>query len=174
MLCPIPPTAPAGSLINIDFFTFTIRHAKILSMVIKELGSVKSTRRHPEKIIGTACALSQQLEEWHASLPPFCRPHGPLKSIRWPKNWQINHVVYMQCAYYCTLMAIHSLFTNPWTINALCPDASPAIKSQMLKSSTLVAEASRRTILAANYIKINANSYSWYVAGVLVWIASDS
>lgn len=71
------------------------------------------------------------------------------------------HSIYLHCAYYGGLISIHAVFTNPWSpIYTKCQTES--LRKQVERSSNVVADASRKLILATRYITdILASTPTW-------------
>lgn len=159
--CLVPATAPNGNTMNVDFFTYCVRHAQILSGVVKKLTLRKLLKYSPDKLIDTLRQLSRRLEEWKDSLPAFAKPQKRTRRPDLPDSWDVWHAVYLQCAYYSAAIAIHSLLAHPWSADVLSPLPSASMAILRNESSTMVADASRNMILTTNELKINAASASW-------------
>ena len=145
--------------VDMQIFVHAIRHAQISSQISKTLTSVSASGRTTREVIETVAALEQQLRQWRDALPNFLqlgRARNPLK----PANTKCDiNVMYIQYAYYGSLMAIHTIFVYPWITAVFPPD--PALHEQILASTDTVAEAARNIILATKNMEVDAASPAW-------------
>lgn len=138
-----------------------IKHAQISSQISKRLMSVKAFRQTPAELIGVANDLSSQLQHWRESLPYPYAPGVSIKSRLLSPNATPLNIIYLQYAYYGSLMAIHTIFAYPWISSIFGSDQSPAFQHQVALSSNAVADAARNTILTARCVEIDAASPQW-------------
>jgi hypothetical protein len=142
-----------------QIFVHAIKHAQISSLISKTLASVSASGRTTRQVIETVADLEQQRQQWRVSLPDFlllCTLRNPLKPTT--TKCGINEM-YIQYAYYGSLMAIHTIFTYPWITAVFPPD--PSLHEQVLASTDAVAEAARNIILATKNMEVDAASPAW-------------
>ena len=161
--CRVPTRVIAGSAMDLDVLTAYVQHAQISSRISQRLASVKAFQQSLPVLIQTVQDLSQQLQHWRDSLPPFLQMEHDISTAELPRNVQVLHVVKIRYLYYGSLIAIHPIFAYPW-INAMFGNVqTQALRNQISISSTVVAEAAKNLILAVKYIRIDAASPQWYV-----------
>jgi hypothetical protein len=155
--CEIPTSAPPGCIVNVLYCTMLIKYAQLSSMVTERLSSVQTFRQGPEEIIKTVCELDEHLHDMKDSMQHILSLDAPLDPSNLPHGITLQQALYMQHAYYGTRFDIHTVLTYPWFYSILSSTQHPAFRSQMEKSSEIVANASRAAILATKYIHIDAN-----------------
>jgi hypothetical protein len=70
--------------------------------------------------------------------------------------------MYLHFAYYGSLIAIHSVFTYPWSLASFGPEWNLTVAGQVNLSSNIVAEASRNIALITRDINdVNPASPGW-------------
>ena len=159
--CQIPTVPPVGSNNHVEFCTHAFKHAQISSQIGKQLSTLRSYSLPPEEIIRLAGHFDAQLREWCDALPACMRPGSDINPAEFPPKLHIYHVIYLHYSYYGSLMAIHSIFTYPWS-GMFGRDRALALRNQVKISTKIVAEASRNIILATKYIDdINAWTPVW-------------
>lgn len=111
----------------------------------------------------TVFEMDQLLEEWAKTLPPHLHPQSTIKPTKLPTRVHLHHVMYLKYSYYGSILAIHTIFTYPWTSAIIRTDQSPAFRDQVALSTKAVVEASRSIILTTKYIDVDASSPVWLV-----------
>ncbi|OAG42085.1 hypothetical protein AYO21_03539 [Fonsecaea monophora] len=160
--CQIPTEACPGSTLDVQAFTYLIRHAQISSQISKRLMSVKAFQQPPSTLLETVAELDHQLHEWRDSLPPGLRPDDRLRSFQVPHDARYLPTVLMHCAYYGSLMAIHTIFAYPWVYSTIFGNGRGVVtQDQLIFSSNTVAEAARNIIIIARSLEINGASIQW-------------
>jgi hypothetical protein len=159
--CQIPITKVPGSRMNIEFLSACIKHAQIASRVSKRLATVKAYTQTPRELVQTVSEMDSLLEDWRKSLPDHLQPSHPIKYSTIPEGLLMCHVLYIRYAYYGSLLAIHTIFTYPWTTAITTTDHSAAFRDQVALSTNTVVEASRNIILTTKYIDVDTSSPVW-------------
>jgi hypothetical protein len=159
--CQIPTTKVPGSRMNIEFLTACVKHAQIASRVSKRLATVKAYTQTPRELVQTVSEMDSLLEDWRKSLPDHLQPSHPIKHSNIPEGLLMCHVLYIRYAYYGSLLAIHTIFTYPWTTAIITTDHSTAFRDQVALSTDTVVGASRNIILTTKYIDVDNSSPVW-------------
>lgn len=147
-----------------EAFTYLIQHAQISSQISKRLMSVKAFRQPPSTLLETVAQLDHQLHEWRDSLPARLRPEDRLRSFQAPRDSRNLPTILMHCAYYGSLMAIHTIFAYPWVYSTIFGNGRGVVtQDQVIFSSNTVAEAARNIIIIARSLEINGASIQWCV-----------
>jgi hypothetical protein len=152
--------------------TACIKHAQINSIVSKRLATVKAYSQTPRELIQTVLEMDNLVESWRKTLPHHFQPTTPIKYSSIPEGLHLQHILYLRYAYYGSLLAIHTIFTYPWTGAIIRTDSSTAFRDQVVLSTKAVVEASRNIILTTKHIDIDASSPVWYDQTVLIspWV----
>lgn len=147
-----------------EVFTYLIRHAQISSQISKRLMSVKAFQQPPNTVLEAVAQLAQQLQEWRDSLPAGLRPEDRLRSFQTPRDARYLPKTLLHCAYYGSLMAIHTILASPWVYSTVFGnDRGLVTQDQVVFSSNTVAEAARNIIIIARILEINGASIQWCV-----------
>jgi hypothetical protein len=108
--------------------------------------------------------LEGLLHSWKESISHLIRPGTEIKHQLLPLGTSLDYVLYLQFAYYGSLVATHSVFFYPWNLCRFGSlSQSTVLASQVVSSSEVVAEASRNIILTTKQVNANASSPVWYV-----------
>lgn len=127
--------------------------------------SVKAFQQSPSTLLTTAVELHRKLQDWKASVPAELRPLDHLRSFRVSQNAKPLPTILIHCAYYGSLMAVHTVFAYPWISFAIFGnDPSTEIQNQILSSSNTIADAARNIILIAKTTEITGASTQWYLS----------
>lgn len=106
--------------------------------------------------------LEGRLHSWKESISNSIRPGTEIKLQLLPLGTSLDYVLYLQYAYYGSLIATHSVFFYPWNLSRFGISAqSIALANQVALSSEVVAEASRNIILTTKQIQADASSPTW-------------
>lgn len=161
--CEVPSKKVDGSTMDLDFFTYAIRHAQLSSQISQQLLSTKALRFGPSNLIDGVKNLLQRLEMLQRTLPGhFKIDPARGNALSYPAI-RYDHIMYLHDAYYGSLMAIHSLFSYPWIWVFNNMENNVAVQSQMAASSAALADAARNIILALRVVEINPSSPHWSV-----------
>jgi hypothetical protein len=145
-----------------DPLIYIAQHARISSRIAKQLASGKSFRQTYAKTLEVIQELNTELQEWRDSLPPFLQPDVPTtRHGKRPQNNNMYHVMYLRCAYYGSIIAIHSILTHPWNSSLFGSGQSSALQDRISISSHLVVNAARSIILDTDAIHITASTPIW-------------
>ncbi|KAJ5746512.1 hypothetical protein N7520_011694 [Penicillium odoratum] len=159
--CEIPSKKVDGSTMDLDFFTYAIRHAQLSSQISHQLLSAKALRFGPTSLIDRVKNMLQRLEMLQRTLPAHLKIDSAKGNALSPSAIRYDHIMYLHDAYYGSLMAIHSLFSYPWIWLLDNMENNVAVQSQMAASSVALAEAARNIILASRVLEINPSSPHW-------------
>lgn len=142
---------------NVELFTACVKHAQITSKISKKLATVKAYTQTPRELVQTVTEMDNLLKDWQKSLPHHLQPSTPIKYSAIPNGLLIQHILYIRYAYYGSVLAIHSIFTYPWTMGIVSTD----FRDQVALSTNAVVEASRNIILTTRYIDVDVSSPVW-------------
>lgn len=136
------------------------RHAQISSQIAKRFHTVRAYSQSPDTCVKTVAELEAKLAQWKKLIPVKMQPGMVVDPAASPVH--IHHLIYLHCAYYGSLISIHSIFTNPWSpIYAKCQTES--LRKHVERSSNIVADASRNVILVTRYVNdMLAGTPMWY------------
>lgn len=162
--CEIPSRKVEGSTMDLEFFTYAIRHAQLSSQISHELLSAKALRLGPSSLIDRVQDVLQRLETLQRTLPAHFKVESARESALSNPAIRYDHIMYLHDAYHGSLMAIHSLFSYPWIWVFNNMESNVAVQSQMVASSVALAEAARNIILASRVLEINPSSPHWWVS----------
>ncbi|EXJ71827.1 uncharacterized protein A1O5_04328 [Cladophialophora psammophila CBS 110553] len=158
---PIPTSVPEGSTINPHFFQHVIRHAQISSEISKRLYTVKAKRQTPHETLLVVKDLEARLHKWRESLPSCFQSSPPFKNLDLPPNTHLFHVIYLHFSYYGSLITIHTAFCYPWSRPSTGDNRGPNLQAQRQQSLEVVADASRKIIVATQRLEVSAASPVW-------------
>ncbi|ETS87776.1 hypothetical protein PFICI_01604 [Pestalotiopsis fici W106-1] len=159
--CPLPSSAGSSSPIFAEFLAKTVAQAQISSTVSKTLNSAKAQTEPAEKTLFNVEELSKRLGLWKESLSPVYQTQAPFKFSNLAPGMQIYHVLFLHFCYHVLVIAINGTFCYPWVRPDLHTNHSPAIREQIQKSTTAVAESSRQIILAVQRLEITSTLPVW-------------
>jgi hypothetical protein len=159
----IPNAIPRGSDVDLDCLILTIRHAQISSQITREIMSVKATELPTEQLERTVNRLHNQLKSLLEELPSnlkigtLARPSPKAHLVP-----RLIHILYLHFSIYGSFMALHSLFFYPWVSSRfLRQDLNTTLESQIAFSSSTVAEAARKILLAVRMLTTNVTTPRW-------------
>lgn len=153
-----------GSTIDIEIFSYAIRHAQISSLISKKVTSGSAFQKTAEELIKSVSEIDQQLQEWRNSMPIYLQPGRYMKTLGTSTKKNKINIIYIYFSYYGSLMAMHTIFAYPWITTSVFHtdlDSSPAFLEQVPGSIKKVAEAARSIILLTRYIEMDAVSPWW-------------
>ncbi|KAM5358167.1 hypothetical protein ACJZ2D_015530 [Fusarium nematophilum] len=150
--CPLPAQTSGESWGQHAAATGMVKHAQILSSVIRSLNAIRSSRSMSDETFALVQRSDRRLHEWRNSLPRFIQ-FGMLPGAGLPKGVTSEHCLLLEYSYYTTLIQIHSIVMAPWSkVYQEKPTANPSHQAQIFKSASIVAEASRKIISQLRYI----------------------
>lgn len=156
--CQIPTAAPPGSSLNLEYCNVLIKISQLSSLVAKKLSSVRAFRMSAEFAVKSVLQLDEQLNAVKRSVQPVLDLDSPINPNQLPGSLSLKHVVYLQCAYFSTILDIHTFFSCPWGRNLLGLTPHPVLCAQAERSTQIVAETCRRAILATVHIHPDAST----------------
>ncbi|OAG35273.1 hypothetical protein AYO21_10544 [Fonsecaea monophora] len=159
--CPIPTVVLPGHQFNLEFFRNTVNHAKISSLILKRLLTVKAMQQSPEETLTVVQDLHQELLSWYESLAPCFRSSPPYRASNLPPGIQPQHIIFTRFIYSGSLIAIHAGFCQPWSRPGLALSSSPRVVAQRQRSTEIVASAARDIIMATQGLTVSAGSPVW-------------
>ncbi|OAL34609.1 hypothetical protein AYO20_06026 [Fonsecaea nubica] len=159
--CPIPTVVLPGHQFNLEFFRNTVNHAKISSLILKRLLTVKAMQQSPEETLTVVQDLHQELLTWYESLAPCFRSSPPYRANNLPLGIQPQHIIFTRFIYSGSLIAMHAGFCQPWSRPGLALSSSPRVVAQRQRSTEIVASAARDIIMATQGLTVSAGSPVW-------------
>ncbi|KAJ2905583.1 hypothetical protein MKZ38_004877 [Zalerion maritima] len=154
--CQVPTVAPPSSSVNLFYCNTLIRLAQLSSLVAKRLSSVQAFRQGPEALVRTVGELNEKLVVIKRSIEPILSLSDPLDLSKLPHSVSFQQAVYLQYTYYNTVFDIHTVLTYPWSQSILGLTQHPALRTQVERSTEMVARSCRDAILATKHICIAA------------------
>ncbi len=159
--CPLPTTEYTDDGLNIDFFTYAVKHAQLLSAIQKRLHTVRGLQQSFENTMKTINELEQQLEAWEESLPNTLRLDT---SMKWPQLPPTIHpylVAYLHLAYYGAFISIHIIFAYPWILASTGMEHNSTVDNQANRSTEILVKASRKIVLIVRQFETDVSSPIW-------------
>ncbi|RVX72408.1 hypothetical protein B0A52_03596 [Exophiala mesophila] len=155
---------PAGILSRSDIVPqslfFATQHAQICSQISRNLLSARSLQLSTPELISTVNHFHQKLMKLLDEIPDelkigtLARPDHPTPHL--------IHLLYLHFSIYGSLMVVHTHFFYPWMSSRLnATGAEAAMEGQIRISSTVVAEAARKIILAVRLVTTTVATPSW-------------
>lgn len=161
--CKMPESSPNAADINVDFFTCVVRHARLSSLIIRQISTAKAFNQSVGDLIKTTQKLHGELQNWRHSLPVALDPTAAFIPDSLPAGLTKESVLYVRYAYAGSMISIHSIFTIPWNKTVFDHLNSPTISSQVTTSTTHVVESTRSIIFNMNYADISTYTPIWSV-----------
>jgi Fungal specific transcription factor domain len=156
----LPTVAPHGSTLELESFRIAVRHARICSQISRQLTTVKVNQMSSKELINTVTyfhgQLKQLLEEMpaHLKIGTLARPSQEDHS-----STRLTHILYLHFSIYGSLMAIHAHFFYPWMSSRFVAEGQNAVaEAQIASSSSTVAEAARKILLAVRLVTTNVST----------------
>lgn len=156
--CQVPTTAPAESSVSVFYCRTLISLAQLSSLVAKNISSVQAFRNGPEALVNTVSELDRKFAAMQSSIKPILDLSGSGTRAQLPDSLGSQHVVYLQFAYFTTLLDIHTALTCPWIQNILALMQHATLGAQIERSTQIVAQACRDAILVTRHIEIDAST----------------
>lgn len=142
----IPTAAPPGSTINVEIFTFMIKHAQISAQISRRVMSVTAFKQSATEAIETVHDIHNQLEDLAKSVPPYLKVDTPVQPNDYRRPYRVL-AVYLHFAIYGSLMATHIIFFYPWISIWFGTESNPTFQNQVTRSAETIANAARKIIL---------------------------
>lgn len=156
--CPLPTAGPAGSTVNLGYFTAMIRLCQLSSIVSKKLSSVSSLRLPAVQLINNVNGMSERLERLKQTITSDVDIQLPMNLAELPSGFNNHEALTIQFLYYTVLWQIHSPLFYPWSRAALLDSKQATkVKAYLSCSASIVAESSKRAILESRYIQLDAS-----------------
>lgn len=112
---------------------------------MKQLHTARAYDKPLQVVLQTASELDKELNEWRDALPAHLRLGSGDYTLTHCCTRDM-HIIYLHCAYYASLIGIHSCFTQPWSPIYDKMRAS-SLREQLNRSTEIVDDASRSLIL---------------------------
>jgi len=162
MSAQIPTVVPLNSTIQLESLSISHRHAKLHSQISRQLLSFKSLSMSTAELITAITHYHTQLKGLLEEIPAEFKIGTlarPLHSTR-----RLIQILYLHFAIYGSLMAVHAHFFYPWMTSRLANGGHNAtLEAQIFSSSSIVADAARKIILALRLVNANVTTPSWLV-----------
>ena len=128
------------------------------SLVAKRLTSVRAFRAGAQALVRSVSKLNEELNALKRSIEPVLSLGSPIGLNRLPPGMSLQQTMYLQVAYFNTVLDIHTALTYPWSRSILNLTPHPALRGQVEKSAQIVAETCRSAILATEHIHSDAST----------------
>ncbi|KIX06975.1 uncharacterized protein Z518_04951 [Rhinocladiella mackenziei CBS 650.93] len=156
----VPTTLPSGSNIHLESLSIGIRYSKIHSQISRRLLSFKALSMSANELISCVNHFHDQLKQLLEEMPAefkigtLARPPHPTR--------RLIQIMYLHFSIYGSLMAVHAHLFYPWMTSRFAAEGyNAAVETQIASSSSTVAEAARKIILALRLIHTNVTTPSW-------------
>jgi hypothetical protein len=157
---PIPTSAPPGSIIDVEIFTLTIRHAQICSQILSRITSVRASKQSCAQAIDIVHDIHTKLQNLLESIPPDLN-FGNRKAQDCAIPPQRMSGCYLQLAIHTSLMAIYVIFFYPWISFRFGNESEPVFQNLAVSSSNTIANSARRIILMLRFLKTDITTPAW-------------
>lgn len=142
----IPSAAPPGSTINVEIFTFMIKHAQISAQISRRVMSVTAFKQSATEAVKTVHDIHNQLEDLAKSAPPYLKVNIPVQPNDYMRPYRV-YAVHLHFAIYGSLMATHIILFYPWISVWFGTKSDPTFQNQVTISAAAIANAARKIIL---------------------------
>ncbi|EXJ79926.1 hypothetical protein A1O3_08211 [Capronia epimyces CBS 606.96] len=156
--CQVPTQVPAGSTVNLQYFTILIRLARLSSVVSKRLSTVRAFQQGAELLVRSVAELDEQLNALRRSVDPILFLESPINLKRMPAGMTLQQAMYLRYGFFNVALDIHTALTYPWCRSMVGLTPHAALRNQVEKSTQTVAETCRSAILATEHIHFDANT----------------
>ena len=141
---------------NVVAYTVLIKLHRLCSLVGKSLTSARAFRQKPAELLEVVTFLDQKIRLLSEDVQRVLRLDCPLDPSRLPDNLSLHMALAIHFTYYGILFDIHTTLTYPWSRGIISLRRHPSFRTQVEKSYTIVAEASRAVVLASRHVHLDA------------------
>jgi hypothetical protein len=143
---------------NLQYFSILIRLARLSSAVSKRLSTVRAFQQGAELLVRSVAELDEQLNALKRSVDPILFLDSPVKLNQLPAGMTLQQTMYLRYGFFNLTLDIHTALTYPWSRSMLGLTPHAALRSQVEKSTQMVAETCRNAILATEHIRFEAST----------------
>jgi hypothetical protein len=159
----IPSEVSVDSDIDVQYLTLALRHSKICSRIARELMPTHARTLSSNALRKAVKEFDQQIMDVLRDLPPrfqigtLAKPST--EAHRMPHR---NQALYLHFSIYGSLLAVHSQLFYPWLSSRLLGhDRDAMMATQVEVSSSIVAEAARKILIALRTLTTDAATPAW-------------
>ena len=156
--CQIPQTLTPGSSANVFYYDTLIRLAQLSSQAYHKIFSYQALQNISQALVGEITSLDAQLESLKRSKEHVFRLDAPIDPNELPTCLSLHRAIYLQYAYYVTLLDIHTILAIPWSQNILVSMHEPSLAVQRERSTQKVARTCRDIILTTTHMNFDAST----------------
>ncbi|EXJ67936.1 uncharacterized protein A1O5_08550 [Cladophialophora psammophila CBS 110553] len=160
----VPSRVPVDSNMDLECLSLQIRHAEISSRISREIMSTKATRSSTDELLRTVKDLGQQLKDLVDEIPPGLQI-GTLAKPSEEAHLISRRIQALQLHFsiYGSLLAVHCQFFFPWITSRFLNEGAETsfLEPQIALSSSTVAEAARKILLAVRTVTTNVTTPTW-------------
>jgi hypothetical protein len=142
---------------NVTYSTTMTRLCQLSSRVAKRLSNAHALRQSPEELANTIQKLDQELIVLKSSLQDIVHLDTPINPSRLVVGISAGQAMSIQSMYYGMVFDIHTPLTYPWSRGIPSLSQLPNVQSQVEASSAIVADTSRKAIMASTFVQPDAN-----------------
>lgn len=146
--CQVPPSI---------YFQALVRISRLSSIAYRKLASASALQSAPEEWVNNVVKMDNMLEELRHSLKDTLNLHFPLDLANIPTVLNSHEAVSLQFLFYTLTWDIHSALAHPWCRDIFNLDKSHEYRSQIDRSSKILAETSKTAILECRFVHCDAN-----------------
>jgi Fungal specific transcription factor domain len=154
----LPTITLPGSSLNLKYCNTLISLAQLSSLAAKRLSSVQAFRTGAELLVKSVADLGEQLTALKRSIEPILSFDFSSNFGRATFGMSPKQIIYLQYSYFNTALNIHTFLTCPWIWGLLGSTPHLSLRSQLEKSTQIVAEICRTAIVATEHIHFDAST----------------
>lgn len=161
--CQMPTVPMVGSSANLFYCDTLVRLAQLSSLACKRAFSYQAFHRGAKSLVEAVGELHILLQDLKSSILHIFNLDAPVDPSNLPSLLSLHQVVYLQYAYFNTVLDIHTVVALPWSQNMLGLRSEPSLSSQLERSTQIVAKTCQDAILATKNIHLDASTPLPYV-----------
>lgn len=146
--CEVPPSM---------YFQGLVRISRLSSIAYRKLASASALQSTPAEWVNNVVQMDTMLEELRQSLKDSLQLHFPLDLANVPAFLNNHEAVSLQFLFNTLTWDIHSALAHPWCRDIFNLDKSHEYRSQIERSSKILAETSKAAILECRFVHCDAN-----------------
>jgi hypothetical protein len=154
--CPVFPVEPASRPMTATYSIILKKQAQLVSLILKRIS--QTSQQSPETFANTMMELCEHLEAFKDFAKELIDVDLPLEVCKAEDMINTQQASYVRMGYYISVFDVHTILTSPWSYKLLSPRAQNALRSQVQKSTEIVAKTARNAILATQFLRLDATT----------------
>lgn len=156
-----------GSSANLFYCDTLVRLAQLSSLACKRAFSYQAFHKGAKALVEAVAELDELLQALKSSIQHILTLDTPVDPNHLPSSLSLQQTLYLQYAYFNTVLDVHTVLALPWSQNILGLRSEPSLGSLLERSTQIVAKACQDAILATKYIHLDASTPLPYVTKTL-------